>query len=74
MVWTDTFQCVLMILGQVLLIFMGCKWVGGFYHVWDINSKWQRLLIELDPDPTIRLSMWSAIIGGAFLGMVIYSI
>ncbi len=71
-VWTDTFQSFLMIGGQIALVIIGSVKVGGMDEVWKINDNWGRLDVKLNPDPTIRLTLWSAIIGGTFLSMGIH--
>ena len=71
-VWTDTFQSFLMIGGQIALIIIGSVKVGGMDEVWRINHDWGRLDVQLNPDPTIRLTLWSAIIGGTFLSKMFY--
>lgn len=66
-IWNDVFQCIVMLGGLVAVLIVGVHKVGGFGNVWDRLEKGQRLhFIDLNPDPTQRLSIWSLIIGGAF--------
>lgn len=38
-IWTDVFQTLIMILGQLTVIIVGSAKVGGFGHVWDVASQ-----------------------------------
>ncbi|XP_068732400.1 sodium-coupled monocarboxylate transporter 1-like [Montipora capricornis] len=66
-IWNDVFQAVVMLGGLVAILIVGVHKVGGFGNVWDRLDKGKRLnFIDLNPDPTQRLSIWSLVIGGAF--------
>lgn len=66
-IWNDVFQAIVMLGGLVAILIVGTHKVGGFGNVFDRLEKGQRLkFIDLNPDPTQRLSIWSLIIGGAF--------
>lgn len=64
-IWTDVFQALIMILGIIAVIAIGTFDIGGFTNLFDINDKGGRLnLFNFNPDPFIRQSFWSLIIGG----------
>ncbi|CAH3105507.1 unnamed protein product [Porites lobata] len=66
-IWNDVFQAIVMLGGLVAVLIVGVQKVGGFGNVWDRLDKGQRLhFIDLNPDPTQRLSIWTLVIGGAF--------
>ncbi|KAF2887372.1 hypothetical protein ILUMI_18801 [Ignelater luminosus] len=67
-VWADTLQlCVtLCTLGCVLI--MGTLSVGGFGSIWEKGNLGDRIeLFILNPDPTIRNTFWSVLIGTTFV-------
>ena len=45
-VYTDVFQCVVMIIGQLIVIGVGIHKVGGASEVWDLNKEWDRLQVS----------------------------
>ncbi len=51
------------------LIIIGCIKVGGVSRVVEINDEWGRFDISLSGDPTTRLTLWSSLFGGMFLGL-----
>ncbi|XP_053387058.1 sodium-coupled monocarboxylate transporter 1-like [Mercenaria mercenaria] len=64
-VWTDVFQSVIMIAGLLAIVIQGIIKTGGFSEVWNINDQWDRIdFWEADPDPTVRHSIWSLVVGG----------
>ncbi|XP_053387469.1 sodium-coupled monocarboxylate transporter 1-like [Mercenaria mercenaria] len=65
-VWTDVFQSTIMVAGLLAIVIQGIFKVGSFNEVWKINKEWDRIdFWEADPDPTVRHSVWSLIIGTA---------
>ena len=44
-VYTDVFQCVVMIIGQLIVIGVGIHKVGGASEVWELNKEWDRLQV-----------------------------
>ena len=44
-VYTDVFQCVVMIIGQLIVIGVGIHKVGGASEVWELNKVWDRLQV-----------------------------
>jgi len=64
-IMTDTFQAAVLVLSIVAIIVLGQDLVGGFKHIVDVNYKSGRIeVFELNPNPTVRHSMWSVVIGG----------
>ncbi|XP_048236774.1 sodium-coupled monocarboxylate transporter 1-like [Haliotis rufescens] len=64
-VWTDMFQSVVMFAGLLAIVIQGSIVVGGMGEVWRINEEWGRInFFNFDPDPTVRHSFWSLVIGG----------
>ncbi|XP_041363424.1 sodium-coupled monocarboxylate transporter 2-like [Gigantopelta aegis] len=71
--WTDSFQVIMMIVGLVAIIIQGSIEVGGFAHAWEISAASGRIYFtDFSPDPSVRHSVWSLVIGGAFLWTYIY--
>jgi Na+/proline symporter len=65
-IWTDVFQALIMIAGIIAVIAIGTFDIGGFTNLFDINDKGGRLnFFNFNPDPFIRQSFWSLIIGGS---------
>ena len=55
--------------GNIVLIIIGCVKVGGVSRVYELNHDWGRFDVSLSTDPTARLTLWSTLFGGLFLGM-----
>ncbi|KAK7096189.1 hypothetical protein V1264_005513 [Littorina saxatilis] len=65
-VWTDVFQGTIMLIGLLAIIIEGVIRVGGFDHVWEFNKRYGRIeFFEFDPDPSVRHTFWSLVVGGA---------
>lgn len=74
-VWTDSFQMLVMFAGMLALLISGSLKLGGLDVAWDIANKNQRILFfEFDPDPSVRHTTWNVVIGGGFFWMAIYGI
>lgn len=72
-VWTDSFQVVVLYFAMFAILIKGTVDIGGFSVVWDRNAAYNRTtLINWDTDPTERYSIWSALVGSAFLHIVFY--
>ncbi|XP_029647687.1 sodium-coupled monocarboxylate transporter 2 [Octopus sinensis] len=71
--WTDTFQSVLMISGLLLVLIMGSQEVGGMGQAIAVASKNQRIVFsDFSFDPRVRHTFWSFLIGGSLLWAGIY--
>ncbi|XP_072046244.1 uncharacterized protein [Amphiura filiformis] len=65
--WTDVFQMVIMLSGFLAVIIEGCRRIGGIDVMWKICEENGRLdFWDFNPDPTIRHTFWTIVIGGAF--------
>jgi len=74
-IWTDVFQAGVMVVGMVAIIARGVFLVGGFQRVWTLNEDAGRIIFfNFDPDPTVRLTFWSTVIGGTFSTLTIFGI
>ena len=51
------------------MIIIGCVKVGGVSKVYELNNQWGRFDVSLSANPTARLTLWSTLFGGLFLGM-----
>eukprot|EP00112_Aurelia_sp_Birch-Aquarium-sp1_P003761 Seg1422.13 transcript_id=Seg1422.13/GoldUCD/mRNA.D3Y31 product="Sodium-coupled monocarboxylate transporter 2" protein_id=Seg1422.13/GoldUCD/D3Y31 len=66
-VWTDVFQACIMMLGLIVVIVVGSNEVGGIINVLYIAQKGNRTtLFDFDPDPTVRNTFWTLVVGGTF--------
>ncbi|RZC38845.1 SSF domain containing protein, partial [Asbolus verrucosus] len=69
----DTFQAGVLIGSIVLILCLGEKFVGGTGKVWSQSYHTDRLeLFNFNPDPRIRHSFWSVVIGGTFYWLTMF--
>lgn len=74
-VWTDSFQMIVMFAGMLTLLVTGCMKMGGIDVAWDIAYKNERVkFFIMDFDPTIRHTFWNVIVGGGFFWTAVYGI
>uniref|UniRef100_A0A4X2M052 Sodium-dependent multivitamin transporter n=1 Tax=Vombatus ursinus TaxID=29139 RepID=A0A4X2M052_VOMUR len=74
-IWTDVFQTVVMLLGQLAVVIVGAVKVGGLRHVWDVAAQHGRISgIDLNPDPFVRHTFWSLSFGGVFMMLSLYGV
>jgi len=70
-IWTDVIQFCVLMGGQILILFLALSQVpGGAHHVYEIARDTGHLELSFDFSPGVRITVWSALIGGAFLTMV----
>ncbi|XP_011307182.1 sodium-coupled monocarboxylate transporter 1 [Fopius arisanus] len=63
-VWTDTIQTIVMFGGVIIVAILGTIKAGGFSQVWSRNVHSGRIeFFNMDPDPTIRHTFWSVVVG-----------
>ncbi|ELT90749.1 hypothetical protein CAPTEDRAFT_112111 [Capitella teleta] len=63
-IWTDTIQMIIMIIGLIVLAGVGSSKVGGFGAVWQIAKDHNRVsFFEWSLDPRIRQTFWSSFFG-----------
>lgn len=73
--WTDVFQVTIMITGFLALIIAGSIRVGGIGTVWTIAEQGNRIdFFDFNPDPTVRHTFWSVVIGGTFTWSAVYCV
>ncbi|PBC33280.1 Sodium-coupled monocarboxylate transporter [Apis cerana cerana] len=64
-IMTDTFQAVVLLGSLFLIAGYGLSWARGPSSIWQINEKSGRIeFFNMNPDPTVRHSFWSVVIGG----------
>ncbi|KAL1509538.1 hypothetical protein ABEB36_004253 [Hypothenemus hampei] len=74
-VMTDVFQAILMFLGVFSVIISSLVTNGGFANVWKIAAQGNRTDVwNFDPDPTVRHSWFSLVLGGGILYLSLYGV
>ncbi|KAJ8722725.1 hypothetical protein PYW07_003905 [Mythimna separata] len=64
-IMTDSFQSAVLIGSLAAVLAMASTQVGGFDVVWEHAWRTHRLhFFDMNPDPTVRHSFWSVVIGG----------
>ncbi|KAL8569166.1 hypothetical protein ACOMHN_035436 [Nucella lapillus] len=74
--YTDTFQAVVIMVGTLALIVKAVGDVGGVGEVWRIAKQGGRLdnFLDFDPDPRTRHTVWGLMVGGAVTTISLYGI
>ncbi|XP_030838997.1 sodium-coupled monocarboxylate transporter 2-like [Strongylocentrotus purpuratus] len=73
--WTDTFQVTVMMAGFLAVIIAGSMNVDGFNEAWRIAGEGGRLdILDFNPDPTVRHTFWTVVIGGTFYWSTVYAV
>ncbi|XP_069104339.1 sodium-coupled monocarboxylate transporter 1-like [Argopecten irradians] len=63
-VWTDVFQCLIMLIGMVSVLIQGTLYAGGSANMFKINDNNGRLnFFNFNPDPFVRHTFWGLVIG-----------
>ncbi|XP_069104335.1 sodium-dependent multivitamin transporter-like isoform X2 [Argopecten irradians] len=63
-IWTDVFQCLVMLVGMFAVIIKGTITAGGSAKMFEIVRDNGRLnFFNFDPDPFVRHTFWSLVIG-----------
>ncbi|NWT61080.1 SC5A6 protein, partial [Erythrocercus mccallii] len=74
-IWTDVFQTLVMLAGQVAVIVVGAWRVGGMARVWRVAEQEGKIAgIDLDPNPLERHTFWSLAVGGIFMMLSLYGV
>ncbi|KAM4785428.1 sodium-dependent multivitamin transporter isoform 2-T3 [Cyanocitta cristata] len=74
-IWTDVFQTLVMLAGQVAVIVVGAWRVGGMARVWRVAEQQGKIAgIDLDPNPLERHTFWSLAVGGIFMMLSLYGV
>lgn len=73
--WTDVFQSCLMFSAILAVITKGTIDIGSISKVWEIAEEGGRIqFFNFDPDPTVRHTVWTIVIGGIFTYVSVYGI
>lgn len=62
-VWTDALQLLSLVLASCVLLAVSVNRIGGLSLVWSRLLDGGRLDVNMDPDPTIRATFWSIVLG-----------
>ncbi|XP_068259607.1 sodium-dependent multivitamin transporter [Nyctibius grandis] len=74
-IWTDVFQTLVMFAGQLAVIVVGARRVGGMARVWRLAEREGKISgIDLDPDPFERHTFWTLAVGGVFMMLSLYGV
>ncbi|CAM9812472.1 unnamed protein product [Lampetra planeri] len=74
-VWTDVFQCGVMVAGFIAVIVQGTNLAGGINVVWEQAANGSRLNFwDFDPDPLRRHTFWTILAGGWFTWLAVYGV
>ncbi|ESO04547.1 hypothetical protein HELRODRAFT_79055 [Helobdella robusta] len=74
-IWTDVFQGLCLITGMVAIVIQGSIVTGGPSVIWQRNIAMNRLeLFNMDPNPALRTTFWSAFINGIFVSFYNFGI
>ncbi|CAB3362061.1 Hypothetical predicted protein [Cloeon dipterum] len=66
-VWTDTFQFIVIIVALIAVLILGGLVDGDPAVIWQDAQNSSRIeFFNMDPDPRIRHSFWTVIVGGTF--------
>ncbi|XP_021955971.1 sodium-coupled monocarboxylate transporter 2 [Folsomia candida] len=72
--WTDVFQAGVMLLSLSVIVGKGVGDVGGMSIVWERAKEGDRLgVLNFDPDPRTRHTIWTCIFAGYFFWLPSYA-
>ncbi|XP_046396198.1 putative sodium-dependent multivitamin transporter [Ischnura elegans] len=72
---TDVFQSLLMYAAIFTVIVIAAIDVGGLSEIWRIADEGSRIeFFNIDPDPRVRHTIWSLVIGGMFTYLSLYAV
>lgn len=73
--WTDVFQVAIMMIGLLATLIEGCIRAGGFNNAWEHARESGRIVFDdFNPDPAVRHTFWSLVIGGYFTWLAVYGV
>ncbi|XP_066206325.1 sodium/iodide cotransporter isoform X2 [Saccopteryx leptura] len=74
-IWTDTFQVMVMLAGFWVVLARGTMLVGGPRQVIDLAQNHSRInLMDFDPDPRSRYTFWTFVVGGTLVWLSMYGV
>ncbi|RXG58520.1 Sodium-coupled monocarboxylate transporter 2 [Armadillidium vulgare] len=72
-IWTDTFQLSVMLIGAALVVAIGCIHFGGLVNILYVSSKGGRLdMFDMRINPIPRTSFFNCLAGGFFAYGMVY--
>ncbi|XP_067672704.1 sodium-dependent multivitamin transporter-like [Haliotis asinina] len=72
--WTDTFQSVIIVGGLTAALVQGSNAVGGIFQAWRVADERSRIyLTDFNLDPSTRHSFWSLVLGGGFIWISLFA-
>ncbi|XP_064595915.1 sodium-coupled monocarboxylate transporter 2-like [Liolophura sinensis] len=63
-IWTDVFQCMIIVIGLTAILVKSIMEVGGFGNFWKHNAGSGRFDINWSFDPTVRTTFWNCLFAG----------
>jgi len=70
-IWTDVMQFIVLFGGQIAIFAVALNHIpDGVAGAWRISQAAGKLHIDTSLDPTVRVSLWGVLIGGAFMNLV----
>ncbi|KAG0410613.1 hypothetical protein HPB47_012270 [Ixodes persulcatus] len=73
-VFTDTFQCMIMFLAFIVIVAVGFDQVGGFNNAWEITKQGMRVEFNnVKSSLNERHTLWGLAIGGCFTATASYA-
>ncbi|GAB1600201.1 sodium-coupled monocarboxylate transporter 1-like [Argonauta hians] len=73
--WTDAFQVTIMMVGLFATLIKGSMVSGGFAEAWKSAEASNRVEFDnFNPDPKVRHTFWSLVVGGFFTWTAIYGV
>ncbi|KAM6207563.1 sodium-dependent multivitamin transporter isoform 1-T1 [Sarcoramphus papa] len=74
-IWTDVFQTLVMFAGQLAVIVVGARRMGGMACVWRLAERANKISgIDLDPNPFEQYTFWTLAVGGVFMMLSLYGV
>ncbi|CAH1785524.1 unnamed protein product [Owenia fusiformis] len=74
-IWTDVFQFLIMLIGMIIALAMGCIRVGGFSNMWELCQRGGRIQsFDFDFNPLTRHTFWGLTIGIGTTWVYLYGV
>lgn len=70
-IWTDVMQFAVLFGGQIVILVVALANIpGGVAGAYEIGRAGGKFVLNLSLDPTVRVTLWGLVIGGAFMSLV----